>query len=85
MSDYSEQTEQTIENLPTIIYPYPPYPPYEEQNMGKLASFLAGVITGAVALGVTACYVDKLNKSSSEELGKQPNELLDENLSSNEE
>lgn len=33
--------------------------------MGKLASFLTGVITGAVALGVTACYVDKLDKSSS--------------------
>lgn len=82
MSDYSEQAEQTTENLSSTIYPYPPY---EEQNMGKLASFLAGVITGAVALGVTACYVDKLNKSSSEELGKQPNELLDENLSSNEE
>lgn len=83
MSDYSEQAEQTTENLSSTIYPYPPY---EEQNMGKLASFLAGVITGAVALGVTACYVDKLNKnSSSEDLEKQPDELLDENLSSNEE
>lgn len=33
--------------------------------MGKTAAFLAGVISGAVALGVTACYIDQLDKSSS--------------------
>lgn len=27
--------------------------------MGKLSAFLAGAITGAVGLGVTACLVDK--------------------------
>lgn len=37
------------------------YPPIlnKEKNMGKLASFLTGVIVGAVALGVTACLVDQ--------------------------
>ena len=59
--------------------------------MGKLASFLAGVITGAVALGVTACYIDQLDKSSSCEdeqadaFDNQPNELPKENLSAAEE
>lgn len=33
--------------------------------MGKLAAFLAGVITGAVALGVTACLVDKHDYATS--------------------
>lgn len=55
MSDNSELNQQT-EKLSLIIHPYPPY---KEQNMGKLASFLAGVITGAVALGVIACLVEK--------------------------
>lgn len=34
--------------------------------MGKLASFLAGVISGAVALGVTACLVER-NKNYEED------------------
>lgn len=55
MSEYPEQLQQT-EKLSLTIHPYPPH---KEQNMGKLASFLAGVITGAVALGVTACIVEK--------------------------
>lgn len=39
------------------------YPPIlnKEKNMGKLASFLTGVIVGAVALGVTACLVDQFD------------------------
>lgn len=49
------------QNTSLTFYPQP----YKEKFMGKLASFLAGVISGAVALGVTACYIDQLDKSSS--------------------
>lgn len=58
MNGYSKITE----NLFSGVYPYPPY---KEDSMGKLASFLAGIITGAVTLGVAACFMDKHDKSSS--------------------
>ncbi len=50
------------QNTSLTFYPQP----YKEQTMGKLASFLAGVISGAVALGVTACLVER-NKNYEED------------------
>lgn len=79
MSDYFEQAEQATENLSSTIYPYPPY---EEQNMGKLASFLAGVIIGAVALGVTACYVERNNNYEEDTANSTSENEKEENTSS---
>lgn len=45
------------QNTSLTFYPQP----YKEKFMGKLTSFLAGVISGAVALGVTACLVERNN------------------------
>lgn len=74
MSDNSEQLQQT-EKLSLTIHPYPPY---KEQNMGKLASFLAGAFTGAVALGVTACLVDKHSNHEENTANSSEDKQLDE-------
>lgn len=50
---------RTFDSQNTSLTFYPQ--PYKEKFMEKLASFLAGVITGAVALGVTACLVERNN------------------------
>lgn len=64
------------QNTSLTFYPQP----YKEKFMGKTAAFLAGVITGAVALGVTACLVERNNNyeedtaSFSSENGQEEND-----------
>lgn len=79
MNDNLEQLNQTAENLSATIYPYPPH---KEQTMGKLASFLAGVITGAVALGVTACLVERNNNHEEDTANSSCEDEQEENTSS---
>lgn len=68
---------RTFDSQNTSLTFYPQ--PYKEKFMEKLASFLAGVITGAVALGVTACLVDKhdyaTSTNSSFENGQEENDF----------
>lgn len=47
--------------------------------MGNVASFLAGVIIGAVALGVTAYLTDKSNSTAYKKQAESDAENTDEN------
>lgn len=59
---------------------YPPTILNKEKNMGKLASFLTGVIIGAVALGVTACLVDQFEVTEEDSQNSSCTEDEDDTL-----